>query len=136
MATSLTFAVPVNWSSSQTYEVNMIVFVGKKAYTALQNVPTGIDIENTAYWAETGVPYVDVSDIRTALNALDTEINGTGGLDDQVTQAKLDIIANANSITTLTTRLNNDILALEAEVARVNNVMVTLYTPYTPPNNS
>ena len=136
MATSLTFAVPVNWSSSQTYEVNMIVFVGQKAYTALQNVPTGIDIETTAYWAETGVPYVDVSDIRTALNALDTEINGTGGLDDQVTQAKLDIIANANSITTLTTRLNNDILALEAEVARVNNVMVTLYTPYTPPNNS
>ena len=35
MASTLTFAVPVEWSSSTAYEINTIVFVGKKAYTAM-----------------------------------------------------------------------------------------------------
>lgn len=127
MATSLTFAVPVNWSDQQTYEVNMIVFVGKKAYTAIQNVPTGIAITNTDYWTETGVPYVDISDVRTKLNELETEVD-TNTAD--ITQAKADIIANSNDLTALTQRLATDIANLEAQIVRINNIMITLYTPY------
>lgn len=127
MATSLTFAVPVNWSSSQTYEVNVIVFVGKKAYTALQDVPSGVEITNTAYWAETGVPYLDVSDIRTKLNEIESDVEDNTA---DIAQAQADIITNANNLTTLTGRLNQDIANLETQIARINNIMITLYTPY------
>lgn len=126
MATSLTFAVPVEWSSTQTYEINMIVFVGKKAYTAIQNVPAGIEITNTSYWIETGVPYIDVSAIRTKLNELDNDVSDNTA---DIAQAQADIIANSNTITQLTTRLNSAVTTLENETARLNNVMITLYTP-------
>lgn len=129
MAASLTFAVPVNWSSAQTYEINMIVFVGKRAYTALQDVPTGIDIANTAYWAETGVPYLDVSDIREKLNELEVDVSDNTA---DIAQAQADIITNANNLTTLTNRLNQDIANLETQIMRINNIMISLYTPYPP----
>ena len=67
MARSLTFAVPVEWDDTETYEVNMIVFVGKKAYTAIQDVPVGIAITNTSYWVETGVPTIDISSLQTQI---------------------------------------------------------------------
>jgi len=105
----------------------MIVFVGKKAYTAIQNVPTGVAITNTDYWTETGVPYVDISDVRTKLNELEDEID-TNTAD--IMQAKADIITNSNSLTTLTNRLDTDISNLETQIARINNIMITLYTPY------
>lgn len=128
MASTLTFAIPVDWSATTAYEVNTIVFVGKKAYTALQDVPVGTDITNTAYWAETGVPYVDVASIYNRLDAVEGDV---GDLDTDVTQAKADIVVNANAITGLTTRLNAAVSALESDVARVNNIMITLYTPPT-----
>lgn len=128
MAQSLTFAIPVTWSSQRTYEINVIVFVGKKAYTAIQDVPTGIEITNELYWKETGVPYVDVSDIRTKLNELETEVDTNT---DDIASAQQSIVTNANAITTLTSRLDAAVTALEADVARVNNIMITLYTPYT-----
>lgn len=126
MATSLTFAVPVNWDSTQTYERNMIVFVGKKAYTALQDVPTGIEITNTAYWSETGVPSVDLTAIQNKLNELDSEVSDNT---DDITQAKADIVTNANDITSLTNRLASAVSNLEAQTTRLDNVMITLYTP-------
>lgn len=132
MSNSLTFAVPVNWDNSNTYEINMIVFVGKKAYTAIQNVPTGVNITNTDYWAETGVPYLDVSDIRQKLNELDDEVTGNTG---DIEQAQADIIVNANNITALTNRLTQDIANLETQITRINNIMISLYTPYPTTND-
>lgn len=129
MATTLTFAIPVDWNANTAYEVNTIVFVGKKAYTALQDVPIGTAVTNTSYWAETGVPYVDVASIYNRLDAVEDDVDD---LDTDMTQAKTDIVNNANAITGLTTRLNNAVSALEADVARVNNIMITLYTPPTP----
>lgn len=128
MATGLTFAVPVNWSDTQTYEINMIVFVGKKAYTAIQDVPTGIAITNTDYWIETGVPTIDLTSIRNKLNELDSDVTDNAA---DIAQAQADIITNANSITNLTTRLNADIANLETQITRLDNIMITLYTPVT-----
>ena len=126
MPSSLTFAVPIDWSSSRTYEINNIVFVGKRAYTALKNVPTGIEITNTEYWKETGVPYVDVSAIYNRLTSIESDVSENT---DDIEQAQSDIITNSNSITNLTTRLNTAVTNLESEVSRVNNIMITLYTP-------
>ena len=55
MADTLTFAVPIEWSKTTAYEQNIIVFVGKRAYTSLKAVPSGVEITDTSYWAETGV---------------------------------------------------------------------------------
>ncbi len=126
MPNSLTFAVPVDWSNTRTYEQNVIVFVGKRAYTALKAVPTGVDIANTEYWKETGVPYVDVSAIYSRLSAVEDDVEDNT---EDITQAQSDIVTNANNITALTTRLNTAVTNLEAEVSRVNNIMITLYTP-------
>lgn len=126
MATTLTFAIPVEWSNTRTYEINNIVFVGKKAYTAIQNVPTGIEITNTLYWSETGVPFVDLSEIRSKLAELDDDVTQNTS---DISDAQDSIVVNANNITTLTNRLNTAVTNLESEVARVNNIMITLYTP-------
>lgn len=127
MASSLTFAVPVEWNIQSTYEINMIVFVGKRAYTAIQDVPTGIQITNTEYWSETGVPYVDLSDIRTHLNNLDTDVDNlesdVSGLDGRVS-------TNSGNIATLTTDLAAAVSALNSATQTLNNIMVSLYTPY------
>lgn len=127
MASSLTFAIPVNWTSNRTYEINMIVFVGKKAYTALKDVPTGVEITNTEYWSETGVPYVDLSSIRSKLNELEQDIIGIegdiDGLDTRIT-------TNSGNIATLTTNLQTVTTNLANAVETMNNIMISLYTPY------
>lgn len=127
MAASLTFAVPVEWDINTAYEINMIVFVGKKAYTAIQNVPTGIQITNTAYWSETGVPYIDLEDIRQHLNILDSDVStlesDVEGLDSRIT-------TNSGNIATLTQGLADAVSALNSATATINNIMVSLYTPY------
>ncbi len=127
MATSLTFAVPVEWNINTAYEINMIVFVGKKAYTAIQDVPTGIQITNTAYWSETGVPYVDLADIRNHLNLLDTEVSDIG---DDVDALDSRVTTNSGNIATLTQDLATAVASLRTATQTLNNIMISLYTPY------
>lgn len=126
MASTLTFAIPVEWSNTRAYEINNIVFIGKKAYTALQDVPTGIEITNESYWSETGVPFVDLSDIRAKLNELDLEVDANTT---DIATAQADIITNANNITQVSSRLSSAVSEIESTVIRLNNVMTTLYKP-------
>lgn len=132
MAASLTFAVPVEWNINTAYEINMIVFVGKRAYTSIQNVPTGIQITNTAYWSETGVPYVDLEDIRTHLNELDSDVSA---LDTAVDGLDSRVATNSGNIATLTQSLASAVSALNEATGTINNIMVSLYTPYPTQNN-
>lgn len=126
MSASLTFAVPVTWDNTRTYEINNIVFVGKRAYTAIQDVPTGIAITNESYWIETGVPDIDVSALEAQITAISATV--TQNTADIATNTS-NITTNANNITALTTRLNNAVSSIEADAARLNNIMITLYTP-------
>lgn len=126
MASSLTFAVPVTWDSQRTYERNMIVFVGKKAYTAIQDVPSGTQITNTSYWIETGVPTIDTTSLQTQITALS---NALDDVESDVETNTQNITTNANNITQLTTRLNAAVTSIENDAARLNNIMITLYTP-------
>lgn len=127
MATSLTFAVPVEWDINTTYEINMIVFVGKKAYTAIQNVPTGVQITDTTYWSETGVPYVDLQDIRTHLEQLDNNIDS---IDTSIEGLDTRVGTNSQNIASLTEALANATTALNSATTTLNNIMISLYTPY------
>lgn len=82
MATSPTFAIPFQWSTSTAYEVNHVVFNQGKTYTALKAVPVNTAITNTEYWAETG-PRVglidknasDISSINTDMDAVEENID-------------------------------------------------------------
>lgn len=132
MANKLTFAVPVEWSSQTAYEVNMIVFVGKRAYTAIQNVPVGTEITNTAYWVETGVPDIDVQALRDAIaavaGAVDSLETTVSGIDSRVT-------TNSGNIATLTTGLATAQAQIHSAQATIDNIMVSLYKPYEPTQN-
>lgn len=48
------FADPEEWTSSRTYEPLTIVMHEGNSFTSKQFVPVGIDIDNDAFWAETG----------------------------------------------------------------------------------
>lgn len=126
MLNKLTFAIPVTWSQQTAYEGNMIVFIGKKAYTALQDVPAGTPITDTSYWSETGVPYVDLTEVRNAISGLDTRVtsNATAisGIDTRVT-------TNSGNISTLTANLATAVAQLSAATETIENIMISLYTP-------
>lgn len=49
-----TFASPTEWDNARTYEPLTIVLHAGNSYTSRQYVPTGIDILNNDYWANTG----------------------------------------------------------------------------------
>lgn len=126
MADKLTFAIPVEWSSARTYERNMIVFVGKHAYTALQDVPTGIEITNATYWSETGVPFVDLSAVTAHLTQLDTT---TAAHTTELADHETRITANGNAIVAAQTAITAAQTAIDNAQTAIDNIMVTLYTP-------
>lgn len=126
MASTLTFAVPVEWSSSTAYEINTIVFVGKKAYTAIQDVPAGIAITNASYWSETGVTSQDLSEVQSRLNSLDSL---TSTHTTQISTVNTRSSTNANNIATLTNDLATATSNLNAAITKLNNIMISLYTP-------
>lgn len=128
MASKLTFAVPVEWSNARTYERNMIVFIGKHAYTALQDIPAGVEISNAEYWSETGVPFVDLSDITAHLLQLDsTTAAHTTELADHETR----ITANGNAIVAAQAAITAAQTAITSAQGVIDNIMITLYTPPT-----
>lgn len=66
------FADPAEWDNTRTYEPLTIVIHNGNSYTSRQYVPTGIDINNTDFWALTGNYNAQIEAYRkTAQNALD-----------------------------------------------------------------
>lgn len=64
-------ANPAEWDDTRTYEPLTIVIHKGNSYTSRQYVPTGIDINNNAYWAQTGNYNAQIETYRqTAQNAL------------------------------------------------------------------
>ena len=133
MAANLTFAEPVTWDRTKPYETNLIVFVGRKAYTALQNIPANTDITNTTYWKETGVPNSgDISNLESDVNTLKTTVgNQNSGLVKNVADNTSDIsslettVGNSSSGLVKSVADNaSDISALEATVGNASAGLV------------
>lgn len=128
MADKLTFAIPVEWSKTNTYENNMIVFVGKKAYTAIKSVPTGIEITDTSYWAETGVPQAtDLSSMKSDIETLKTNVSSIAT---ENSERDTKINNNANSITSIRSDLDSAQNLIDSANSRLDNIMISLYKPY------
>ena len=125
MANTLTFSVPVEWSKYAAYEQNMIVFVGKRAYTSLKAVPAGVEITDTSYWAETGVlKGSDTTQLKADIETLQSDLSTTNS----------NVTANSNAITSIRQDIANAQLLIESLIddtnTRLDNIMITLYTPY------
>lgn len=84
-----------DWDNTVTYEPLSIVQYQGNSYTSRQYVPTGIEITNTAYWAETGSYNAQVEQYRQEVLDLAEEVSGLvpiateNILDDAVTTAKI-----------------------------------------------
>ena len=61
----------IEWDNSAPYEPLTIVLYQGNSYTSRTYVPTGIDIGNTTYWANTGNYNAQIEQYRTEVVALD-----------------------------------------------------------------
>ena len=112
----LAFAKPVQWNKANYYREDTIVFNGRKSYTALQDVPANIEITNSSYWQETGVPSInEFNTIETDVNSMKTTIgNQNSGL-------VKDVADNANSISMLETTVGDSNSGLVHDVSDNTN---------------
>ena len=115
------FADPLEWSSTQGYESLTVVLHEGNSYTSRQSVPVGIDINNTAYWAETGNYNAQIEAYRQEVLAFDGRITANANAIEAHRQEMLAfdgrITANANAIDAETqARVNEDnVLALRID---------------------
>lgn len=68
------FADPIQWDSTKTYEPLTIVYNEGNSYTSRQYVPTGIQINNEAYWALTGNYNAQIEQYRAEVKASEAAI--------------------------------------------------------------
>lgn len=68
------FANPAEWDSTRGYEPLTIVLYQGNSYTSTQYVPTGIDINNTQFWLNTGNYNAQVEAYRQEVLAFDGRI--------------------------------------------------------------
>lgn len=64
-----------DWDNTKTYEPLSIVQYQGNSYTSRQAVPTGIDILNTVYWANTGNYNAQVEQYRQEVQTFDARID-------------------------------------------------------------
>lgn len=82
------FADPLEWSDTIGYEPLTVVLHEGNSYTSRQSVPVGIDINNTAYWAETGNYNAQIEAYRQEVRAYDGRITANANAIDAETQAR------------------------------------------------
>lgn len=68
------FSNPIEWSNTREYEPLTIVTHQGNSYTSMQYVPTGIDIDNTAFWALTGNYNAQIEQYRREVQEFDGRI--------------------------------------------------------------
>lgn len=82
------FANPAEWDNTRGYEPLTIVLHQGNSFTSTQYVPTGVDINNTEYWLETGNWNAQIESYR----------NEVLRFDGRITQNADDIKANMAAI--------------------------------------
>lgn len=89
------FADPLEWSDTIGYEPLTVVLHEGNSYTSRQSVPVGIDIDNTAYWAETGNYNAQIEAYRQEVLAFDGRITANANAIAAETQARESEVAEA-----------------------------------------
>lgn len=81
------FADPLEWSDQREYEPLTIVVYQGNSYTSMQSVPVGVDINSTAYWAQTGNYNAQIEAYRQEVLAYDGRITANANAIAAETQA-------------------------------------------------
>ena len=68
------FADPLEWSNTREYEPLTIVLNQGNSFTSRQFVPSGVDISNTEFWANTGNYNAQIEQYRTEMNKIKTDV--------------------------------------------------------------
>lgn len=89
------FADPLEWSDQREYEPLTIVACQGNSYTSKQSVPVGVDIGNTAYWAQTGNYNAQIEAYRREVLAYDGRITANANAIAAETQARESEVAEA-----------------------------------------
>lgn len=76
------------WDNTKTYEPLTVVYYNGNSYTSRQHVPTGIDISNTDYWAQSGNYNAQIEAYRQEVWAFDDRIDALEA-DGSVTTQKI-----------------------------------------------
>ena len=97
------FANPAEWDNTKTYEPLTIVLHEGNSYTSRQYVPSGIDINNTDYWALTG-------NYNAQIEAYHKEVQNVKSLAEtnkqDIATNKEDIATNKQDIANIDANLN------------------------------
>ena len=83
------FADPLEWSDQREYEPLTIVAYQGNSYTSMQSVPVGVDINNTAYWVQTGNYNAQIEAYRQEVLAYDGRITANANAIAAETQARI-----------------------------------------------
>ena len=89
------FADPPEWSDQREYKPLTIVNYQGNSYTSMQSVPVGVDINNTAYWAQTGNYNAQIEAYRQEVRAFDGRITANANAIDAETRARESEVAEA-----------------------------------------
>lgn len=89
------FADPLEWSDTIGYGPLTVVLHEGNSYTSRQSVPVGIDINNTAYWAETGNYNAQIEAYRQEVLAFEGRITANANAIAAETQARESEVAKA-----------------------------------------
>lgn len=119
------FANPLEWSDTREYEPLTIVTHQGNSFTSMQSVPTGIDIDNTDYWAITGNYNAQVEAYRKEV----------AQYDGRITDNTNNIAILKGDLNTVENNLNDRINANAAAIAQENtdrttNVMLAFGDSY------
>ena len=126
------FANPLEWSDTREYEPLTIVTHQGNSFTSMQYTPTGIDIDNTDYWAITGNYNAQVEAYRKEVAQYDGRITDNTN---NIAVLKGDLTTVENDLTTVENDLNDRINANAAAIAQENtdrttNVMLAFGDSY------
>lgn len=112
------FADPMQWDPTKTYEPLTIVYNEGNSYTSRQYVPSGIQIDDDAYWALTGNYNAQIEQYRTEVARCDKRITSVEGDTAQVKTDTAQVKTDVSRLKTDTARLDKDLTGTKADVSK------------------
>lgn len=108
------FATPIEWSANRQYEALEIVTHMNASYTSKKPVPTGVDINNTEYWAITGNYSAQVEQYRQETEEVSASVNT--------------LSENVTTISETVNTLNSDVKNIKNDIRNINSSIATPYS--------
>ena len=112
-----------DWVENHIYEPLTIVTYLGNSYTSKKLVPSSVGnpASNSEYWASTGIYNSQVEQYRQEVQALDTQVNGTGGIADDVEELQTAVLTDNTGLVDKMSAAESDIDDLEADVNTLKN---------------